>query len=133
MPALTLCSGARGSVVPSLPAATATTPLLELRGRRLELLLRGLLSTALLRTALAERYGLGAEQLRRLQDAGFALRLLEQPQGPYRAGLQLLVRLPGERQFLGSLVDRSCPSARGSRVEPLRANPGPAAVEQRER
>jgi len=52
-----------------------------------------------LRTALAERYGLGAEQLRRLQDAGFALRLLEQPQGPYRAGLQLLVRLPGERQF----------------------------------
>lgn len=88
-----------GLMVPSLPAATATTPLLELRGRKLELLLRGLLSTALLRTALAERYGLGAEQLRRLQDAGFALRLLEQPQGPYRAGLQLLVRLPGERQF----------------------------------
>ena len=86
-------------MVPSLPAATASTPLLELRGRRLELLLRGLLSTALLRTALAERYGLGAEQLRQLQGAGFALRLQAKTQGPYRAGLQLLVRLPGERRL----------------------------------
>jgi hypothetical protein len=65
----------------------------------LDLLLRGLLSTALLRTALAERYGLGAEQLRRLQSAPFSLQLQAQPKGPYRAGLQLLVRLPGERKL----------------------------------
>jgi hypothetical protein len=85
--------------VPSLPTLSSTAPLLELRGRRLELLLRGLLSTALLRTALAERYGLGAEQLRQLQAADFVLRLQAKPQGPFRAGLQLLVRLPGERRL----------------------------------
>jgi hypothetical protein len=63
----------------------------------MELLLRGLLSTALLRNTLAERYGLGSEQVRRLQAAPFVLRLASQPKGPYRAGVQLLVRLPGDR------------------------------------
>lgn len=80
---------------PDRPAAA----LLELRGPRLELLLRGLLSTALLRDALAQRYGLGAEQLRRLQASPFALQLRSQAQGPYRAGLDLVLRLPGDRQL----------------------------------
>lgn len=85
--------------VPSLPLSPTSAQPLELRGQRLDLLLRGLLSTALLRTALAERYGLGAEQLRRLQSAPFSLLLQAQAKGPYRAGLQLLVRLPGERKL----------------------------------
>jgi hypothetical protein len=85
--------------VPFLPLKPSIAQPLELRGQRLDLLLRGLLSTALLRTALAERYGLGAEQLRRLQSAPFSLQLQAQPKGPYRAGLQLLVRLPGERKL----------------------------------
>ncbi|MBM5796196.1 MAG: hypothetical protein FJ049_08730 [Cyanobacteria bacterium M_surface_7_m2_037] len=85
--------------VPSLPLGSSNAPPLELRGQRLDLLLRGLLSTALLRTALAERYGLGPEQLRLLQSAPFNLRLQAQAGGPYRAGLQLLVRLPGERKL----------------------------------
>lgn len=85
--------------VPSFGAKPPATQLLELRGLRLELLLRGLLSTGLLRTTLAERYGLGIEQVRRLQGAPFALRLSSQPKGPYRAGLQLLVRLPGDREL----------------------------------
>jgi hypothetical protein len=89
---------------PALLAIPAALPpsgssLLELRGRRLELLLRGLLSTALLRNALAERYGLGPEQLRRLQGAPFVLQLLPQNAGTWRAGLSLLVRLPGERRL----------------------------------
>ncbi len=83
--------------VPSLAKAPDPAQPLELRGQRLDLLLRGLLSTALLRNALAERYGLGPEQLRRLQSAPFSLQLQAQAKGPYRAGLQLLVRLPGER------------------------------------
>ncbi|MEN9387125.1 MAG: hypothetical protein RLZZ255_101, partial [Cyanobacteriota bacterium] len=85
--------------VPSLPLSPTSAQPLELRGQRLDLLLRGLLSTSLLRTALAERYGLGAEQLRRLQSAPFSLRLQAQAKGSYRAGLQLLVRLPGERKL----------------------------------
>ena len=78
-------------------ASAPSQALLELRGPRLELLLRGLLSTALLRDALAQRYGLGAEQVRRLQAAAFVLQLRAQPTGSYRAGLDLLVRMPGER------------------------------------
>lgn len=81
----------------SLPRSASA--LLELRGRRLEVLLRGLLSTALLRNALAERYGLGPEQLRLLQGAPFVLQMLPQGSGPYRAGLSLLIRLPGERRL----------------------------------
>ncbi len=88
--------------IPSLGKSQDAAQPLELRGQRLDLLLRGLLSTALLRNALAERYGLGPEQVRRLQSAPFSLQLQAQPEGPYRAGLQLLVRLPGER----SLWDR---------------------------
>ena len=88
---------ARLAIPAALPRSGAT--LLELRGRRLELLLRGLLSTALLRNALAERYGLGPEQLRRLQGAPFVLQLQPQAAGTWRAGLSLLVRLPGERQL----------------------------------
>ena len=83
--------------IPSLPSTPEAAQPLELRGQRLDVLLRGLLSTALLRNALAERYGLGSEQLRRLQGAPFSLRLQSQAKGPYRAGLQLLVRLPAER------------------------------------
>lgn len=87
------------AVPSSLPAGTKSPALLVMRGRRLEVLLRGLLSTALLRKALAERYGLGPEQVRRLQGAPFALQLTPQGQGPYRAGLSLLVQLPGERKL----------------------------------
>ncbi len=93
--------------IPDRPDRPAEA-LLELRGPRLELLLRGLLSTALLRDALAKRYGLGSEQVRRLQGAAFVLQLRNQAKGPYRAGLDLLVRLPGERQLWDRwLVDLS--------------------------
>ena len=90
------------------PADRSSSALLELRGPRLELLLRGLLSTALLRDSLAQRYGLGSEQVRRLQGAAFVLQLRQQAKGPYRAGLDLLVQLPGDRQLWDRwLVDLS--------------------------
>ena len=91
---------------PSQPLAAPQ--LLELRGRRLELVLRGLLSSAVLRDSLASRYGLGREQMRRLQAAAFVLELQARPSGPYRAGLVLQLQLPGERAFWErSLVDLS--------------------------
>ena len=85
--------------IPASAEAAASEALLELRGDRLELLLRGLLSTAMLRDALAQRYGLGSEQVRRLQAAPFVLQLRAEGRGPYRAGLDLQVKLPGERQL----------------------------------
>ena len=79
--------------------ALESPQLLQLRGRRLELLLRGFTGSALLRTALAQRYGLGPEQLQRLQRAPFDLQLRFEPRGPFRAGLAMLVELPPDRPF----------------------------------
>ena len=63
--------------------------LLDLRGDRLELLLRGPLESSLVRQVLAQTYGLGPEQLRRWGALPFGLRLRALPSGPFRAGLEL--------------------------------------------
>jgi len=89
---------------PAALSASGAAPLpapqlLQLRGRRLELLQRGLTASALRRSALAERYGLGPEQLQRLQAAPFELQLRLEPRGPFRAGLLLLIDLPPDRRF----------------------------------
>lgn len=65
--------------------------LLELRGRRLDLLLRGPLSSPLLRQSLAQTYGLDASALQQLQSSPFQLRLQPLERGPFRAGLELQV------------------------------------------
>lgn len=67
------------------------TQLLELRGRRLDLLLRGPLSSPLLRQSLAQTYGLEASALQQLQSSPFELRLQPLERGPFRAGLELQV------------------------------------------
>ncbi|MFM7435438.1 MAG: hypothetical protein ACKO1Q_05605 [Vulcanococcus sp.] len=92
-------TGAPGWLPP--PASTSLEPprLLALQGTRLDLLLRGLNASSLLRTTLAVRYGLGPEQWRRLKTAPFSLELRHEPQGPFRAGLQLVVDLPPDRLF----------------------------------
>lgn len=73
--------------------------LLELQGPKLELLLRGLLSSGALKQALAERYGLKAEALKRLSDSPFALRLVAVERGPFLAGLQVQLLLRDGRSF----------------------------------
>ena len=83
---------------PPALAAAPVPPLpdqqwLELRGRHLDLLLRGLLTSPLLRQSLAQTYGLGPGPLRLLQAMPFQLRLLPVPGGPFRAGLQLQLEL----------------------------------------
>ena len=75
-------------------SAPAAQPLpagqwLELRGRSLDLLLRGLLSSPVVRQSLGQTYGLGPGPLRLLQAMPFQLRLQPVASGPYRAGLQL--------------------------------------------
>ena len=79
---------------PQTLSAPAAQPLpagqwLELRGRSLDLLLRGLLSSPLVRQSLAQTYGLGPGPLRLVQAMPFQLRLQPVASGPYRAGLQL--------------------------------------------
>ena len=95
-------AGALAAAPPPLPftaaAPLSSRTLLELRGQRLELLLRGLTSSALLREALAQRYGLGEVQLRQLQDLPFTLELQPIANGPFRAGLLLQLELPPQRR-----------------------------------
>lgn len=75
----------------ALPAAQplAAGALLELRGRRLDLLLQGLLSSPVLRQSLARSYGLSSDVLKVLQPSVFLLRLREVPRGPFLAALDL--------------------------------------------
>ena len=83
---------------PALPPAPlqplASPQLLELRGRRLELLLRGLLASPLLRQSLAQTYGLNAAPLALLQRSSFQLRLRSVPSGAFQAALELQVQPP---------------------------------------
>jgi len=92
-------TGAPAWLPPPVSLQLQASQLLLLQGTRLDLLLRGLGASGLLRTTLAERYGLGPEQLRRLKAAPFVLELHQQPAGPFRAGLVLLTDLPPDRIF----------------------------------
>ena len=73
--------------------AMAPPTLLALQGPKLELLLRWLLSSGALKQALAERYGLKADALKRLSQSPFVMRLSAVERGPFLAGLQLQLRL----------------------------------------
>jgi hypothetical protein len=96
-----------GSLAPQPPRldAAGVEPLpdgqwLELRGRQLDLLLRGLLSSPLVRQSLAQTYGLGPGPLRLLQAMPFQLRVQPQAAGPFRAGLQLQLEVGSGRTVL---------------------------------
>ncbi|MFM7653525.1 MAG: hypothetical protein ACKO5M_11515 [Vulcanococcus sp.] len=73
---------------------------LELRGRNLDLLLRGPLTSPLLRQSLAQTYGLGPGPLRLLQAMPFQLRLQPVPGGAFRAGLQVQLQVGQGRTVL---------------------------------
>ena len=78
--------------------------LLELQGRRLELLTRGLLSSQLVRQSLAQTYGLGPQQLSLLESTPFQLRLRAVPSGNFQAGLELQVPVGTDRARWLSLL-----------------------------
>ena len=90
---------------PPALASAAAQPLpadqwLELRGRSLDLLLRGLLTSPVVRQSLAQTYGLGPGPLRLLQAMPFQLRLQPVAKGPFRAGLQLQLELGAGRSVI---------------------------------
>jgi len=86
-------------VAPSRARPLPSPSLLVLQGPKLELLLRGLLSSGALKQALAERYGIKADALKRLSQSPFVLRLTAVERGPFLAGLQLQLRLRDGRSF----------------------------------
>jgi hypothetical protein len=78
--------------------------LLELQGRRLELLTRGLLSSLLVRQSLAQTYGLGPQQLTLVERTPFQLRLRAVPSGRFQGGLELQVPVGSDRASWLSLL-----------------------------
>jgi len=97
---------ARGSLAAAPRSAAAPNPeplvppaLLELQGPQLELVLRGLLSSAALKQALADRYSIKPDALMRLSQSPFVLRLSALNQGSFLAGLQLQLRLGDGQAF----------------------------------
>jgi hypothetical protein len=80
--------------------------LLELQGRQLALLSRGLLASQVVREALEQRYGLGPSQQRLLTTPPFRLRLRSLPQGPFQAGLELQLAVGPKRSAWQALLSR---------------------------
>ena len=79
--------------------------LLRVEGRRLDLILGTLLSRQIIQTPLETHYGLDAPMRKLLADRPFALRLQERESGDYRAGLQVQLRLKGDRQAWDSVLE----------------------------
>jgi hypothetical protein len=65
--------------------------LLEVQGSSLEHLLSGLLARELIRQPLAERYGLGPQQIALLRQSPFRLLLRPRAQGAFQASIELQV------------------------------------------
>lgn len=78
--------------LPTRPLPTGV--LLELRGPSFAVLLQGLLARQLVRDPLAERYGISQAKLRLLKRLPFVLRLRQQSQGAFQAGLELELAPP---------------------------------------
>lgn len=81
--------------------------LLEMSGARLDQLLEALLSNAVIRQPLMDRYGLDQPSLDRLKGTPFLLRLRPQPKGPFQASLELQLAVGEDRSgwtgWLGTL------------------------------
>lgn len=98
--------GTQATAPPPLDAVVAS-PLqagewLDLRGRQLDLLLRGPLASPILRQALAGTYGLGPDTLQTLRSAPFQLRLRPVERGAFLAGLELQIAAGDRRSQLES-------------------------------
>ena len=132
---------ARGSLVAAPRSAAAPDPerlvaptLLELQGPQLELVLRGLLSSAALKQALADRYGIKPDALKRLSQSPFVLSLSALNQGSFLAGLQLQLRLRDAQAFWAPrlkaleqpLIDQGLSVTRGTGQQSLWSRDGVA-------
>jgi hypothetical protein len=76
----------------------APSQLLELRGPALDAVLSGLLARQLVRDPLAQRYGLGENQLALLRQTPFVLSLRSVPKGPFQAALTLRLAVGTQRR-----------------------------------
>lgn len=87
-----------------LPPPLEDALLLQLRGQSLQPVLRGLLGRQLIRQPLVSAYGFSEADLNLLQQSPFLLKLRPHDQGPFQAGLELVLAPQGERQAWQQLL-----------------------------
>jgi len=93
----------------SAVSSAQSSALLMLEGDQLGLLLSALANREIIREPLEQNYALGAVERKKLLQAPFRLRLLPQPKGEFKAGLQLQLWPQTDRKG----IDRSLKALRG--------------------
>ena len=79
--------------------------LLQIDGRRLNLILGTLLSRQIIQVPLEEHYGIDGSMRSRIAGLPFSLRLQSRASGAYKAGLQIQLPLSGQRQQWLSILE----------------------------
>jgi hypothetical protein len=122
-------SGAREAPILAVQPL-ANDVLLDLQGPSLERLLAGLLARDIIRQPLAERYGLGRNQIALLRQTPFRLVLRPRDQGPFQASVDLTVLVGNRERQWKEMLNRL---AGNLKTEGLRSTPTvwPNAVWQR--
>ena len=112
-----------GRLSPPASLPLAAPLLLELQGPDLGLLLRGLLSSSLLRQSLGQGYGIGPSQQTLLLQAPFQLRLRAVKSGPFQAGLELQLSTGADRRPWQQLLSGLQKALSDRGLEELQARP----------
>ncbi len=89
-----------------MPSDLDQTSLMEVHGERVDLMLGTLLNRQIIQQPLESLYGVDQSVRAELANAPFSLRLEQQEQGSYRAGLQFQAPLPGGAATWGSVLNR---------------------------
>lgn len=119
-----------GRVPTASPAAS--DELLQVQGASLESLLGGLLARELIRQPLAERYGLGLDQINLLRETPFRLLLRPKAQGPFQASIELAVLVGNRQSQWQVLLDRLAKGLEKEGLRPLVAPKAPAGQLRRQ-
>lgn len=117
--------GTEAALVPRLPPSP-DDPLLEVQGTSLERLLAGLLARELIRQPLAERYGVGREQVALLRQTPYRLVLRPLAQGPFQASVELTVLVGGKEQQWKAMLTRLAGNLRNEGLRFVSSPPSPA-------
>lgn len=123
--------GNKGATRPVL-SPPAPDVLLEVQGASLEQLLSGLLARELIRQPLAERYGLGPEQIALLRQTPFHLVLRPRADGPFQASIELRVAVgPTRVTQWKAVLSRLAKSLEKDGLRPRAKESQPTALWQR--
>jgi hypothetical protein len=115
--------------LPPPPPAPQPLPLdqnnwFELRGRKLDLLLRGVVTSPILRQSLQQTYGLKPATLRELQAMPFRLRLWPVARGSFQAGVSLELQVGQERGVIEAWLTDLSTALREQSLSDTVAGPG---------